>query len=115
VGDPKADMFREMFFEEAGELLAALLEGLSSLRAAGDDRATLERTYRAAHSLKGAAAMVGLAAISEQALALEKALTQFRTGGGTIGPDAAGSLDADRQTLASLVASEEAAFRASSS
>jgi two-component system chemotaxis sensor kinase CheA len=115
VGDPKVEMFREMFFEEAYELLVALREGLSRLRAAGDDRATLERTYRAAHSLKGAAAMVGLATISEQALALEKALARFRTGGGTIDPEGAGSLDADRQALASLVAGEEARFRASSS
>jgi two-component system chemotaxis sensor kinase CheA len=114
MSDPKADMFREMFFEEAGELLASLREGLAALGAAGDDRALLDRVYRAAHSLKGAAGMVGLGTISEQALALERALGAFRTEGGTIGPEIAGSLEADRRNLAALVEDEEAKFRQSS-
>ncbi len=114
MGDPKADMFREMFFEEAGELLAALEDGLSALGAAGEDRALLDRVYRSAHSLKGAAAMVGFAAISEQALAIERALGGLRTGGATMGPEQAGSLEADRRDLAALIESEEARFRASS-
>src|SRR5690242_9903956 len=107
-------MFREMFFEEAGELLAALRDGLAVLGGAGDDRALLDRVYRAAHSLKGAAAMVGYAAISERALAIERALGPFRAGGGAVGPEAAGSLESDRRNLAALIESEEAKFRASS-
>ena len=76
----KADLFREMFFEEARELLTSLEQGLADPGRAGADRACLDRLYRAAHSLKGAAAMVGFAAISERALAMEKALGQVRTG-----------------------------------
>jgi two-component system chemotaxis sensor kinase CheA len=114
VSDPRADMFRAMFFEEAGELLDTLREGLAELGAAGGDRALLEKVYRAAHSLKGAAAMVGLGTISEQALALERALGPFRTGGGTIGQAVADSLEADRRNLAALVEDEQAKFRESS-
>jgi two-component system, chemotaxis family, sensor kinase CheA len=114
VSDSKADLFREMFFEEASELLVTLREGLAGLGAAGDDRALLDRVYRAAHSLKGAAAMVGFAAISEHALGLERALGQFRTGGGAVGPELAQSLEIDRQGLAASVEGEEAKFRASS-
>ena len=56
------DRFREMFYEEARELLISLEEGLMDLERRQSDRAHLDRTFRAAHSLKGAAAMVGLAA-----------------------------------------------------
>lgn len=113
MGDPKTDMFREMFFEEAGELLSALRDGLAALGAA-DDRALLDRVYRSAHSLKGAAAMVGYAEISERALAIERRLAEFRTGGVAVGAEQAGSLEVDRKGLAALVEGEEAKFRAGS-
>ena len=46
----------------ARELLIGLEEGLMDLERRQGDRAHLDKTFRAAHSLKGAAAMVGLAA-----------------------------------------------------
>ena len=49
------DRFREMFYEEARELLIGLEEGLMDLERRQSDRAHLDRTFRAAHSLKGAA------------------------------------------------------------
>src|SRR6516165_9631657 len=54
-----------MFFEEARELLISLEEGLMDLERKQTDRAHLDKTFRAAHTLKGAAAMVGLGSISE--------------------------------------------------
>ena len=62
------DKFREMFFEEARELLIGLEEGLMELERRQGDRANLDKTFRAAHSLKGAAAMVGLPARSRGSL-----------------------------------------------
>ena len=105
MGDPKADLFREMFFEEAGELLAAPREG--------PGRPGMRRAMTGAarpgvpggHSLKGAAAMVGFAAISERALAIERALGQVRIGDRGGRPELAGSLEADREDLAALIAS----------
>lgn len=58
------DRFLLMFFEEARELLQALEAGLMDLEAKQDDRGHLDRTFRAAHTLKGAAGMVGLSAIA---------------------------------------------------
>ncbi len=60
MGDSADDRFREMFYEEARELLIGLEEGLMDLERRQGDRAHLDKTFRAAHSLKGAAAMVGL-------------------------------------------------------
>ena len=59
------DRFLSMFFEEAGELLQAFESGLMDLEASQGDRAHLDRTFRAAHTRKGAAGMVGLGAIAE--------------------------------------------------
>jgi two-component system, chemotaxis family, sensor kinase CheA len=58
------DRFLSMFFEEAGDLLQAFESGLMDLEARQGDRAHLVRTFRAAHTLKGAAGMVGLGAIA---------------------------------------------------
>ena len=68
------DRFREMFYEEARELLISLEEGLMDLERRQSDRAHLDKTFRAAHSLKGAAAMVGLGAIAEFTHGIEAVL-----------------------------------------
>jgi two-component system chemotaxis sensor kinase CheA len=103
-----------MFFEEADELLATLEQGLASLQDGADDRARLDRVYRAAHSLKGAAAMVGYSAISELALSIERALGQVRSAGQTVSPDLARSLGGDRDRLATMVKDEASRFRETS-
>src|SRR5437868_8715162 len=74
------DHFREMFYEEARELLIGLEEGLMDLERRLGDRAHLDKTFRAAHSLKGAAAMVGLKAISEFTHGIEAVLDRVRAG-----------------------------------
>ncbi|WP_165224110.1 Hpt domain-containing protein [Aquisphaera insulae] len=105
-----SDMFRQMFFEEARELLEALEKGLSGAGPAGDEPRRWDPVYRAAHSLKGAAAMVGFAAISEQALAMEKVLGQLRTGSLSWGEETSRSLDEQRVRLAELIDEEETRF-----
>jgi two-component system chemotaxis sensor kinase CheA len=105
---------REMFFEEASELLASLEKGLGNLEAVALDRARLDQVYRAAHSLKGAAGMVGYPAISELALSIERVLGQVRTGAASVYPELARSVESKRDELATVVQAEEAKFRASS-
>jgi two-component system, chemotaxis family, sensor kinase CheA len=105
---------REMFFEEASELLAGLEKGLGNLEAVALDRARLDQVYRAAHSLKGAAGMVGYPAIAELALAIERVLGQVRSGAASVDPELARSVASKRDELAAVVQAEEAKFRASS-
>ncbi len=74
------DRFHQMFFEEGRELLVSLEEGLVELEQRQDDRAHIDRTFRAAHSIKGAAAMVGLAALAEFTNGIEAVLDRIRAG-----------------------------------
>jgi chemotaxis protein histidine kinase CheA len=107
----KADLFREMFFEEAHELLRTLESGLPDLAQGAADRARLDRVYRAAHSLKGAALMVGLQAISDLALEMERTLSQVRAGTATWTGDLGLNLSAQHERLVAMVESEESRFR----
>jgi two-component system chemotaxis sensor kinase CheA len=110
----KADLFREMFFEEAGELLAALEAGLPALAPDAADRGRLDRVYRAAHSLKGAALMVGFQSISDLALEMERGLGQVRSGRAPWTGDLGQELTAQRERLAAMVESERSRFHGSS-
>ncbi|MBX6314647.1 MAG: Hpt domain-containing protein, partial [Isosphaeraceae bacterium] len=74
------DRFLSLFLDEARELLQALEAGLVDLEARQGDRAHLDRTFRAAHTLKGAAGMVGLAAIAEFTHGVEAVLDRIRAG-----------------------------------
>ena len=69
-----------MFFEEVRELLISLEEGLMDLERRQGDRAHLDKTFRAAHSLKGAAAMVGLEPIARFTNGIEAVLEKIRGG-----------------------------------
>jgi two-component system, chemotaxis family, sensor kinase CheA len=105
------DVFREMFFEEAHELLDRLETGLTGLGAAGEDRARLDRVYRDAHSLKGAAAMVGYAVLADVARKLEQSLAQVRTGKELWTAELARSLVTERDQLAEMIEVEERQLR----
>ena len=80
------DRFLAIFFEEAREVLQALESGLMDLEARAEDRAHLGRTFRAAHTLKGAAGMVGLAPIAAFTHRVEAVLDRIR--GGQLAPSA---------------------------
>jgi len=73
------DRFLVMFFEEARELLLSLEQGLMELERRQEDREHLDRTFRAAHSIKGAAAMVGLKSLAEFTHAIEAVLDRIRS------------------------------------
>ena len=100
------DRFREMFYEEARELLIGLEEGLMDLERRQSDRAHLDRTFRAAHSLKGAAAMVGLAAIAEFTHGIEAVLDRIRGGTLAVDSDIITTLLEARDHLAMMVEAE---------
>lgn len=102
------DRFREMFYEEARELLISLEEGLMELERRQGDRAHLDKTFRAAHSLKGAAAMVGLGAIAEFTHGIEAVLEKIRTGGLAVDSDIITTLLESRDHLAAMVEGEAA-------
>jgi two-component system, chemotaxis family, sensor kinase CheA len=102
------DRFREMFYEEARELLITLEEGLMELERRQGDRAHLDKTFRAAHSLKGAAAMVGLGAVSEFTHGIEAVLERIRSGALTVDSDIITTLLESRDHLAAMVEGEAA-------
>jgi len=100
---PGDDRFRMMFYEEARELLIGLEEGLVELERRQGDRAHLDRTFRAAHSLKGAAAMVGLPAIAGFTHGIEAVLDRVRSGALPVDPDMITTLLEARDHLAAMV------------
>jgi two-component system chemotaxis sensor kinase CheA len=102
------DRFREMFYEEARELLISLEEGLMELERRQGDRAHLDKTFRAAHSLKGAAAMVGLGGIAEFTHGIEAVLERIRSGGLAVDSDIITTLLESRDHLAAMVEGEAA-------
>ena len=97
-----------MFYEEARELLISLEEGLMELERRQSDRAHLDKTFRAAHSLKGAAAMVGLGAIAEFTHGIEAVLEKIRTGGLAVDSDIITTLLESRDHLAAMIEGEAA-------
>lgn len=77
---PVNDRFLGLFLEESRELLQVLETGLMDLEARQGDRAHIDRTFRAAHTLKGAAGMVGLRALAEFTHGVEAVLEKIRSG-----------------------------------
>ncbi|MFO0951003.1 MAG: Hpt domain-containing protein [Isosphaeraceae bacterium] len=102
------DTFRMMFFEEARELLISLEEGLVELERRQGDRAHLDKTFRAAHSIKGAAAMVGLPGIAEFTHGIEAVLDCIRSGTLAVDSDVITTLLESRDHLAAMVEAEAA-------
>jgi two-component system chemotaxis sensor kinase CheA len=108
AGGNAIDRFRLMFFEEASELLVSLKDGLARLERQQQDRATCDATYRAIHSLKGAANMVGMSGIAEFAHCIESVVARVRAGSLLVDPRAATTLFAARDHLEAMVAAEAA-------
>jgi two-component system, chemotaxis family, sensor kinase CheA len=101
------DRFLSMFYEEARELLQALEGGLVELEAKQGDRAHLDRTFRAAHTLKGAAGMVGLAGLAEFTHRIEAVLDKVRAGKLGVSPEVITTLLAAKDHLAASVSDQE--------
>jgi two-component system, chemotaxis family, sensor kinase CheA len=108
--------FRAMFAEEAEGRLAALSELLLELEGNGDDRELLSSVFREAHTLKGAAAVVGMADVLRVAHAMEEVLEELRRGGGAATPamvDALlGAVDGMRELVPAALAGDDRADQA---
>ncbi|MCA1684021.1 MAG: Hpt domain-containing protein, partial [Actinobacteria bacterium] len=74
------DEFRRIFQAEADERLAILSDGVLRLERQGPDAELLENLFRSAHSLKGAAAVVGVDDVARVAHVMEELLSQLRAG-----------------------------------
>ena len=85
--------FREVFFEEAREHLEAMESGLLGLEAGGAaDAETLNRIFRAAHTIKGGSGMFGLEETARFTHSLENLLDQVREGKVVAAPPLVGVL-----------------------
>ncbi len=102
------DRFRLMFYEEARELLISLEEGLVELERRQGDRAHLDQTFRAAHSIKGAAGMVGLASLAEFTHGIEAVLDRIRAQKLSVDADIITTLLEAKDHLAAMVEGEAA-------
>ena len=100
------ERFQQMFFEEARELLLSLEEGLMELERRQGDRAHLDKTFRAAHSIKGAASMVGLGAIAEFTHLIEAVLDRIRSGTLAVDSDVISTMLDARDHLSAAVEAE---------
>ena len=76
MGDPIVDIF----YEEAAELLADFEAGLLELEETHGDVELLHRIFRAAHTIKGNAGMLGFDGIARFTHGLESLLDALRTG-----------------------------------
>jgi two-component system chemotaxis sensor kinase CheA len=102
--------FRAMFAEEAEGRLATLSELLLELERNGEDQELLSSVFREAHTLKGAAAVVGLADVLRVAHAMEEVLEGLRRGDPAT-PAAVdallGAVDGMREMVPAVLAGED--------
>ena len=74
------EAFRRIFAQEAEQRLAGLSQHLLALEEAPGDGDLIASVFRDAHNLKGAAAVVGIAEVSQVAHAMEDVLETLRSG-----------------------------------
>ncbi len=70
----------EFFLVEAGEHIQNLNSGLLALEKTPEDRSVIDELFRAAHTLKGSAAMMGFQGVSDVGHKAEDMLGLFRSG-----------------------------------
>jgi two-component system chemotaxis sensor kinase CheA len=74
------DEFRPLFVEEAKGHLERIASGLLALETAPNDQDAIAGILREAHTMKGAAGMVGMMRVSRLAHRLEDLLVELRAG-----------------------------------
>jgi two-component system chemotaxis sensor kinase CheA len=95
---------RTLFKAESDEHLQRLEEGLLRLESSPADSSTLESLFREAHSLKGAAAMLGVAEVETLAHQFEDALGAAKRQETALTPDAIDRMCVALDDIRSLVA-----------
>jgi two-component system chemotaxis sensor kinase CheA len=74
------DKLRATFFEEAKERMADTEAAFLALESAPQDRETIDRIFRAVHSIKGGSGTFGFSEITRLAHAMESLLDELRAG-----------------------------------
>lgn len=94
---------RDMFFEEAEELLEALAEGLAAMHGGDHDDETVNAVFRAVHSIKGGAGAFKLTALVAFAHRFETVLDEVRAHRLAIDPELMHTLQRSADHLTDLV------------
>lgn len=95
--------FHDAFFEEAGEHLAVVEEGLLDLEQHPEDRDLLNKIFRSAHSIKGASGMFGFNAVAQFTHKMETLLDLLRNGQKAVTPQVADLLLRSTDCLKTLI------------
>ena len=95
-----------VFLQEAEERMAAIEEALVALEGRHDDPEPLQEIFRAVHTLKGSAAMIGYDSVSDYAHLMEDALSVLRSGQVTVTPMHVTLLLQSVDALRAMVAAE---------
>ena len=93
----------EAFFEESITHLEVIESSLLELEKKSGDLSLVDELFRAVHSMKGNAGLVGLGGIHSIATEMESALEEIRNGGGEVDGKARDALFKQLDTLQSLV------------
>ncbi len=102
------DNLRKIFFEEVTENLGRLEADLLHLETASSDPEAIDRTFRIAHNLKGASAMMGFTAMARLTHVVESLLDQIRRGARVATPGIVDALLTSADVLRRLVTRVEA-------
>ena len=94
---------RDLFKVEAGEHLQRLNDGLLRLEKNPKESATLEEVFREAHSLKGAARVVGVVDVENISHKLEDMLGVIKKGEMALTPEIFDSIFKSLDTMRKLV------------
>jgi chemotaxis protein histidine kinase CheA len=103
----------DVFQEEADEHLQHIALGLRKLQAHQHDREALQSVRRATHTLKGAAGMMGFAAVQQLTHASEDLLDRLMEGAQTFTPEALGILLDTADVLEKLISGSASGAAAS--
>jgi two-component system chemotaxis sensor kinase CheA len=94
------------FLQEAEDLLERAEAAMLSLDADPDDAGLIDQLFRALHTLKGAAGMVGFSRVASFTHHLETALDQVRSGEVALAPEMVGVLLAGKDYIQEVIAAE---------
>ena len=97
--------FQDAFFEEAGEHLAVVEEGLLALEQHPEDLDLLNKIFRSAHSIKGTSGMFGFNAVAQFTHKMETLLDLLRNGQKVVSPSIADLLLKSTDCLKTLIES----------
>jgi two-component system chemotaxis sensor kinase CheA len=95
--------FQEAFFEEAGDHLAIVEEGLLALEQYPEDLDLLNKIFRSAHSIKGTSGMFGFTAVAQFTHKMETLLDLLRNGQKVVTPQIADLLLKSTDCLKMLI------------